>query len=160
MTEFVIFLVDLGLVMVASGVAVVSPGRMASLLADGVYALLTGVGLLVLPIASWDVARTDNAFLGLYLIGVFAVILGGALILRALLRLRSEPRREIRPALLVGVVGTVVALGLLAVRGPGAWATGSGQFGLDVVVIDVLIGVAVYFAARRLAGVEARPESA
>ena len=151
MTEFVIFLVDLGLVVAASAVAVVVYGRMSSLLATGLYALLTGVGLIVVPIASWDVARTDNAFLGLYLIGVFAVILGAILLLRALLRLRWEPRRRPGQAVGVGLVAAVVALGVLAVRGPGAWATGSGQFGLDVVVAGVLVGVATFIAARRLA---------
>ena len=159
MTEFVIFLLDLGLVVGASAVAVVAPGRMSSMLAAGLYALLTGVGLIALPVASWDVAHTDNAFLGLYLIGVFGMILGVILLLRALVRLRWEPRSQAGRAVGVGLATTALGLGLLAVRGPGAWATGSGQFGLDVVVVDILLGVAAFLVARRPAGVAARRRS-
>jgi hypothetical protein len=160
MSEFLMFLVDLGLVVGVSAFAVVARGRVSGRLAAGVYALLTGVGLLLLPMQGWEVARTDNAFLGLYLIALLVLILGVVVTVGAVLRLRAEPRSRPVPALLAALVAAALALGLLAVRGPGAWATGSGQFGMDDNAVDVALGLAAYFAGRRLGGAEVRPGSA
>ena len=62
MAESVMFLVDLGLVVGAGALGLVVRGQVSSRLAAGLYVLLTGVGLLLVPMLGWEVARTDNAF--------------------------------------------------------------------------------------------------
>ena len=152
MSEFVVFLVELALLALAAGVAVAVGSHAGGRLAAGTYTLVTGCGLVVVPLLAWEVARTDNAFLGLYLIGILAVLLGIGLAVAALVRLRSEGQfgQRAGAAAGAGLVAAVVALAWLAVRGPGAWATGTGQFGLDVIVVAIVLGLAAYLAGRRL----------
>ncbi len=152
MSEMVIFLVDLALVVVACVIDLIAASG-AGRLAAGVDAVVTGAGLLVLPPLAWEAARTDNAFLGLYLIGLLAVLLGAALAVTALLRLRggTDPGRVLAIGGGTGLGAALLALAWLLVRGPGAWATGSGQFGLDVVAVAVVLGAAAHLAASRLA---------
>ena len=156
MTEFAIFLAELVLLLVAAGLAAALPARPGARLAAGVYWLATGVGLCAVPLAAWDVARTDNAFLGLYLLGALAALLGAGLTAAGLVALRDDPRRgstALRAA--AAALGAVaLALGWLALRGPGAWATGSGQFGLDVAAVWLLLAGAAYAVGGRLG----RPE--
>lgn len=149
MTEFVIFLIDLALVIGASIIALVARTTAAARLAVGLYGLVTGVGLILVPLVGWEVARSDNAFLGLYLIALLAFVFGAVLTLRGALGLRLELRfsKVLGPAA-VALLAGAIALALLVVRGARAWATGSGQFGLDVIAIDVALGVGAYFAGR------------
>jgi hypothetical protein len=154
MTEFVIFLVDLALLVIAGGLAIRLGANPDGRLAAGLYAVVIGAGLLLVPLLGWEVARTDNAFLGLYLIALLAVALGAGLAIAALLALRrgASSGQALAVSAGVGVVAAALALVWLTVRGPGAWATGSGQFGLDVVVVAVVLGVAAHVVATRLAG--------
>jgi len=152
MPEALLFVVDLALVLAAGGFAL-TRSSVAGRLAAGLYSLVTGLALWLVPAAAWEVARTDNAFLGLYLLALLALGLGAALVVMAALRLRGRARRPavLVPAAWPAAVAAAAAVALLAVRGPAAWATGSGQFGLDVVVIDVALGVAAFVVASRLA---------
>ena len=151
MTEGTIFLAELAVVVGVVVLALVGAASPGGSLAAGLYALVTGVLLVLVPYLGWDVARTDNAFLGLYLIGLLAAVAGAVLAGRALVRARAGwNRRTVVAAAGTAAVAAVLALALLVVRGPGAWRTGSGQFGLDVIVVDVALGLAVYLVAARL----------
>ena len=117
------------------GVARNGPG----LLATGLYAIAVGVGLTLLPQLLWERARSDNAFLGLLL------TVGGGLGLRD----RPRPGARAVRALLVAAGGAALSGLLLALRGPGAWQIGSGQFGFEIILACVVIGAAVFALARR-----------
>lgn len=153
MTEGAIFLGELVLVFGVGMLGVVAGGSVSGSLAAGLYGLATGVLLVLVPVLGWEIARTDNAFLGLYLIGLLAASFGAFLTVRAALRLRV---RRIPGVIPTAVTASVVTAGLAAVlliaRGPGAWRTGSGQFGLDVIVADVALALAAYLMAVRLRG--------
>jgi hypothetical protein len=151
MSEATIFLIDLALLAGAGVLALAAGSSAGGSLASGFYALVTGVLLVFVPYLAWEVARTDNAFLGLSLIGVLAAALGAVLAVRALVRRGAgRSRRAVLTAAGVAAAAAVVALALLLARGPDAWRTGSGQFGLDVIAVDVALGVTAYFAADRL----------
>jgi hypothetical protein len=151
MSEATIFLIDLALLAGAGVLALAAGSSAGGSLASGLYALVTGVLLVFVPYLAWEVARTDNAFLGLSLIGVLTAALGAVLAVRALVRRGAgRSRGAALTAAGVAAAAAVVALALLLARGPDAWRTGSGQFGLDVAAVDVALGVATYFAADRL----------
>jgi hypothetical protein len=157
MTEGAIFLVELALVVGVGILGVLAGGSVSGSMAAGLYGLVTGVLLLVVPMLAWEVARTDNAFLGLYLIGLLAVLFGAFMTVRAALRLRGQPSRGgIPTAVTAAVVTAGLAAVLLVVRGPDVWRTGSGQFGLDVIVADVVLALAAYLMAVRLRSGESR----
>ena len=84
-----ISLIDLALVIAARLIALVARTPAPAGLAVGLYGLLIGVGLIVVPLVGWEAARSDNAFLGLYLIALLAFLFGAVLTLRAALRLRG-----------------------------------------------------------------------
>src|SRR5215472_10902122 len=150
MTEGAIFLGELALVLGVGVLGVLAGGSLSGSLAAGLYGLVTGLLLLIVPMLAWEVARTDNAFLGLYLIGLLAALFGAFLTVRAAVRLRARPSRGVIPtAVTAAVVTAGLAAALLVVRGPGAWRTGSGQFGLDVVLADVALALAAYLMAVR-----------
>ena len=151
--EFVFFLLDLVLV-AAAGVAAFVVGRRSGerrasgLLASGIYWLAIAIVLWVVPTASWARARTDNAFLGLYPIAIVAFVIGVPAVWAGVRRLsRSVGPRGLALAGLVAAVGVALACVVLLARGPEAWQTGSGQFGLDVVALDVLIAIGVFAIA-------------
>ncbi len=152
MSETTIFLLELVVVMGMGVLAAIGGASPSRSLAAGLYALVTGALLVLVPYLTWEVARTDNAFLGLYLIGLLAAMFGALLTVRALVQPQAWwSRRAILAAGATAAVTAALALVLLVVRGPGAWRTGSGQFGLDVIVVDAALGLAAYFAAARLA---------
>lgn len=157
MTEGGIFLADVALVAGAGLLALAAGVSGSGRLAAGLYGIATGATFVVLPALEWDVARTDNAFLGLYFVALLAVLLGVVLTGRAVFGGRAQLRgRGVAAALGAAAVASGLALLLLAVRGPDAWRTGSGQFGLDVVAACVALGAAAYFGADRLARGRAR----
>jgi hypothetical protein len=157
MTEGAIFLGELILVLAVGVLGVLAGGSVTGSLAAGLYGLATGLLLLAVPMLGWEVARTDNAFLGLYLLGLLAVLFGAYLTVRAAVRVRGLRRRGVIPtAVTAAVVPAGLAVVLLVVRGPGAWRTGSGQFGLDVVIADVALALAAYLMAWRLGRGESR----
>src|SRR2546430_6208006 len=141
--ESVFFLIDLVLVAAAGVVAFVvgrrSGGRRASgLLTTGIYWLAIAIVLAVVPVASWPRARTDNAFLGLYLIAIVALVIGVPAVWAGVRRLeRPVGPRGLGLAVLVAAVGVALACVALLVRGPEAWQTGSGQVGLGVGAFDI-----------------------
>ena len=65
---------------------------------------------------------------------------------------REGPGGSLAAGLLAGLVAAALAVGWLVLRGPGAWATGSGQFGLDVMAITVVLVAAAAAVAHRAAG--------
>lgn len=157
MTEGATFLGELILVLAVGVLGVLAGSSVSGSLAAGLYGLATGFVLLVVPMLAWEVARTDNAFLGLYLIGLLAVLFGAFLTVRAAVRLRARRGRGVIPtAVTAAVVTAGLAAVLLVVRGPGAWRTGSGQFGLDIIVADVALALAAYLMAVRLGSGESR----
>jgi hypothetical protein len=151
MNEGVIFVVELVL-LGAAGLAAAGASSASGRLAAGLHAAVTGAGLLLIPLLGWEAAHTDNAFLGLYLIAILAVLLGVALSVVAVLRLRGSPARPRAAAAAIGAVAAILALAWLTLRGPGAWVTGSGQFGLDVILVALGLGVIAYLAGQRIAG--------
>jgi uncharacterized membrane protein YhaH (DUF805 family) len=153
--ESVFFLVDVVTVAVAGVVALTvvrrSGGRRAvGALATGIYWLAIAILLAVVPVAAWPRARTDNAFLGLYPIAIVALVVGVVAAWAGVRRLRrSVGSPGLAPAALVAAVGLVLASAVLLARGPDAWQTGSGQFGLDVVGLAVVIAAGVFAIAER-----------
>jgi hypothetical protein len=157
MNEALIFLLDLALIgaggagACAALVAVGAARRHApALLALGLYAVVAGVALTLAPQLLWERARSDNAFLGhvaftlvLTPVGLLLVVAGA----RAL-RGRDRGRQTAGRAILLALAGSALMLAILAARGPGAWQTGSGQFGLDVIGATVVIGAIVFVVGR------------
>jgi hypothetical protein len=165
-TEQLIFLLDLLLLGTGSLLACVSlvafggaRRNAPALLPLGLYTLVAGLALFLLPQFLWQRARTDNAFLGQ---AVFTLLLVPVGLLLVIVGARAGRGKDqpwtaiVRPILLV-CAGTAVLLTILVLRGPGAWQTGSGQFGLDVIAVTVAIGVAIYFLGRRQGGATAKP---
>lgn len=130
----------------------------AAVLAGGLYALANGVGVVLLPQMLWEVARTDNAFLGLFAFGLILVPAGLVLILVGGIGTWRRERlwRSGGPAMVIGVVGIAMSLGLLAARGPEPWQTrivdapGAGTFGFYIILAGLIVGGAVFFTARAL----------
>jgi hypothetical protein len=152
MNEAGVFLADLALVAAAGLLALADGASASGRLAAGLYGLAMGATLLLVPALTWEVARTDNAFLGLYFIALLAAGFGVLLAARAAFRRRARPDlRGLVTAVAAAVFASGLALLLLRVRGPGAWRTGSGEFGLDVILADVALGAAAYLLASRLA---------
>jgi hypothetical protein len=153
--ESIFFLVDVVIVAVAGVVALTvarrSGGRRAvGALATGIYWLAIAILLAVVPFLAWPRARTDNAFLGLYPIAIVALVVGVVAAWVGVRRLgRSVGSPLVAPAALVAAVGVVLAAVVLLARGPDAWQTGSGQFGLDIVGLAVVIAAAVFVIAQR-----------
>ncbi len=158
MNEALIFMLDLlllGTGGILACVALVAFGgarrNAPALLSLGLYALIAGVALFLVPQLLWERARTDNAFLGHALFTLMLVPVG---LLLTIAGARSWQGKEqpwasiVRPILLVGT-GTALMLIYLVLRGPGAWQTGSGQFGLDIIVATVATGAAIFSLGRR-----------
>jgi hypothetical protein len=163
--EGLFFLLELVMISVAGLVACVGlvacgglARNRAGLFAFGLYLLVFGAGLSLLPQLLWPVARTDNAFLGqfalsflLLLVGLILTIASGVSLARRGHAWPIAGRAGLRAA-----VGVLLGLGLLVVRGPEPWQTrdtdafGSGTFGFDVVVASVVIGALVFATGRNL----------
>jgi hypothetical protein len=130
----------------------------AGLLALGVYLLVFGVGLSLLPQLLWPVARTDNAFLGQFPLSLLLLLFGLILTITAGVSLarRGQAWPIAGRALLLAVAGVVFSLGLLIARGPVPWQTrdtdlfGAGTFGFDIIVASVVIGVLVFAIGRNV----------
>jgi hypothetical protein len=126
------------------------------LLALGLYSVACGLGLSLIPQMLWPVAREDNAFLGHFLFSLMLVPAGLILVMAGGMQVarRGNARLLALRAVLLAVVGAILSLGLLAVRGPEPWQTrptdvwGSGTFGFDIVAASVAIGLVVFFAGR------------
>jgi hypothetical protein len=127
------------------------------LLALGIYMIGYGLGLSLIPQLRWPVARTDNAFLGQFMLSL--VLLGFGLILAASAAVSLVRHAQLSSAagraLVLAAVGLVLSLVLLIVRGPEPWQTrptdafGSGTFGFDIIMASVAIGVLVLVIGRR-----------
>jgi hypothetical protein len=126
------------------------------LLALGLYLLAFGAGVTLIPQLFWPVAREDNAFLGQFLLslllvptGLILTILDGVQVVR-----QGQAGQPATRALLFAAGGTVLSLGLIALRGPEPWQTrptdtwDSGTFGFAIIAASIVIGIAVFFAAR------------
>ena len=157
--EALIFLLDL--ILLGAGAALACAALVAfggarrnsaALLALGLYALVVGLALALAPQLLWERARTDNAFLGHALFTLLltpvalCLIVAGARALRG----RGRPWPTVGLATLLALAGSALMIAILVARGAGAWQSGSGQFGLDVVAATVAIGAALFVLGRRL----------
>ncbi len=166
MTEQLIFLLDLlilgtGSTLACAALAAFGGARRnaTALLPLGLYALIAGLALFLAPQFLWERARTDNAFLGQAAFTLLLVPVGLTLAIAGARAIRGNAQpwaAIVRPILLVGA-GTAAMLATLVLRGPGAWQTGSGQFGLDVIAATVAIGAAIFFLGRRQGDRPAKP---
>ena len=121
-----------------------------ALVVVGCYMVSAGVALSAIPMVYWPVARQDNAFLGHFMLTFLALAIGGVLLAAGLLSLEAGRRaRALAVGLVQSLLGLVPFVALLIARGPDAWRTGSGQFGLDVIAAGVAIGAVLFFVARR-----------
>lgn len=158
MNESLIFLLDLlllgtgGALACAALVAFGGARRNATaLLPLGLYTLLAGITLFLVPQLLWARARTDNAFLGQAAFTLILTPLGLLLTIGGARAGRSQDhpwQTIVRPILLVSG-GIALLLIVLVLRGSGAWQTGSGQFGLDIILVAVAIGAIIFALGRR-----------
>lgn len=155
--EFVYFLFDLALIATGSLVLFTSlvlfggAGKNArAVVAVACYMTLAGLAITVAPEARWPVARQDNAFIGNILLTLLEVFAGLALLTTGLLATgRGQRVRTVARGSLPALAGAVTFTAILLARGAGAWRTGSGQFGADVIVANVLLGAFLFLLMRR-----------
>ena len=112
------------------------------------YMLSAGVVLSVIPMVYWPVARQDNAFLGHFMLTFLALAIGGVLLAAGLLSLEAGRRmRALAAGLVQSLLGLVPFVALLIALGPGAWRTGSGQFGFHVIAARGAMGAVLFMVA-------------
>ena len=168
MDEGLVFLLDLLLLGAGSGLAcaaLVAFGgtrrNAPALLPLGLYTLVAGLALTLVPPLLRERARTDNAFLGHVLFTLLLAPVGLLLLIASAVALRGRGQAGplVGRGLLLALAGAALMIAVLAARGPGAWQTGSGQFGLDVIAVSVAIGATLFVVGRRLGGAPAGPAS-
>jgi hypothetical protein len=168
MDEGLVFLLDLlllgaGSVLACAALVAFGGARRnaPALLPLGLYTLVAGIALTLVPQLLWERARTDNAFLGHVLFTLLLVPVGLLLLIAGAvtLRGRGQPWAIAGRGLLLALAASALMMAVLAARGPGIWQTGSGQFGLDVIAITVAIGATLFVLGRRLGRAPAGPAS-
>lgn len=155
--EFLYFLFDLALIVTGSVALLASlilfggaDRNARAVVAVACYMILTGPVITVAPEARWPVARQDNAFIGNILLTTLEAIAGLALLTTALIATpRGQRLRTVARGILPALAGAATFTAILLARGPGAWRTGSGQFGADVIVANVLLGAFLFVLMRR-----------
>lgn len=157
--EAIFFLIDIALITLASLSLSVSlvlfggAGRNArAVVAVACYMVVAGLALSAVPLLLWPVARQDNAFIGNIMLSLVAVVVGSVLLIAGLLRTsRGQRAHGVARGALLGIAGAAIFTGLLLLRGPGAWRSGSGQFGVDVILVGLAVGAILFALTRRRA---------